>query len=58
MTRDQLIKKARKVWLKYRGTGRRPTGKEQSILSLAYWSRALPKDPDYSVAQWVEDILQ
>ncbi len=31
------------------------TVQDREILTLAYWESALPDDPDYSVAQWVED---
>ena len=45
---------ARRLWQKYRSGGR-PNQEERDFLRDAYWSGLLPKDPDYSVAQWVED---
>lgn len=54
MTRQELITKARDLWRRYRNGGR-PTEAERGILLQAYYDNALPKDPDYSVYQWVED---
>lgn len=54
MTRQELTLKARDLWRKYRNGGR-PNEQERSTLTQAYWDSCLPKDSDYSVAQWVED---
>lgn len=52
--KQALALQARDLWRKYRNGGR-PSESERSTLRDAYWSGCLPKDPDYSVAQWVED---
>ena len=55
MDRLELKDKALKVWRRYRGRDARPTQLERDLLLQAYYTGALPRDPDYSVSQWVED---
>jgi len=54
MKHNILRNKAAEIWGKYRNGGR-PSEDEQKILIDAYWEGCLPKDPHYSVAQWIED---
>ena len=54
MTNQDLRARAHDVWRRYR-CGGRPNAEERAVLVSAYWASCLPKDPDYSVAQWVED---
>lgn len=54
-TKRELALNALNVWRRYRGTDRHPTQADMDVLRSAYWEGCLPKDPDYSVAQWVED---
>ncbi len=54
MTYNELIAEARRLWRKYRNGGR-PTSDERDTLLEAYYASVLPRDPDYSVYQWVED---
>lgn len=55
---SDLKNKATAIWKKYRGTSGRPTKAEYAVLSEAYWANLLPKDSDYSVSQWVEDVAE
>lgn len=49
-----LAAKALRIWRKVRA-GARLTTAERGAMKLAYWEGMLPRDGDYSVAQWVED---
>lgn len=57
MTREELRARAREVWLDYREDNIYPTDRGKSILRNAYYESVLPRDPDFSVAQWVEDCF-
>lgn len=50
-----LALRALETWRRYRGTDKHPTQEDMDTLRNAYWAGCLPKDPDYCVAQWVED---
>lgn len=52
--RQQLREKAKEIWRRYRSGGS-PSEAEKSTMRSAYYDSLLPKDPDYSVGQWVED---
>lgn len=54
MNRIQLTAKSKEIWLKYRSGGV-PDQDERKVMLDAYWENVLPRDPDYSVVQWVED---
>lgn len=53
--RQLLREKAIFVWSRCRGGACVPTDEDRRVLTAAYWEGVLPQDPDYCVAQWVED---
>lgn len=54
---ERLRREARRVWLKYRNRLEcAPTRRESATLINAYYAGVLPRDPDYSPHQWVEDL--
>lgn len=55
MSNEEFRIAAYEIWRHLRGTDMHPTEAEKKVLLAAYWESCLPKDPDYSLEQWVED---
>lgn len=53
LERLALKQKAQTIWSSYR-RNRCLTQADKDTLRAAYYDGVLPKDPDYSVAEWVE----
>ena len=46
---------ARTIWLRCRRDESAPSATARETMRAAYWANVLPTDPDFDVAQWVED---
>lgn len=55
MDKVALKSRALQVWRRHRGRDTSPTQDERDVLVQAYYAGVLPRDPDFSVSQWVED---
>jgi hypothetical protein len=56
LTTAQTREKAKEAWARAKRHRQSRLGEEdRHVLTMAYWQGCLPKDDDYSVAQWVED---
>ena len=55
MTNEELRAAALEIWHRIKRGNTRLEKHEESVMNQAYYAGVLPKDPDYSVAQWVED---
>lgn len=58
---EDYKEQAAKIWRKYKprldvGESPFPSKEERRILLDAYWANQLPRDPDYSVFEWVERL--
>lgn len=49
----ELGRKATAIWAQYR-RGHDLTDEDMSVLRQAYYMSVLPRDPDFSVYEWVE----